>query len=181
MAKEYWHKVVQHYLSADAKKRFDEPKMVMKNMHGGKHLEEFQGHDAKYGLCVFFVCATLSALLIIILLAGEIGGQKTKAIKAESKPSGLCWIVGRGGDSDGSKNTGPNPSVPLRPQPNCDKASKGQGEIVDKILRNANQPTEGEKPTWSTTYSIHISVSIWKICPLLQLQSAAATDTASPG
>lgn len=35
--REYWHKVAQHYMADKAKSRFDELKLVMKNMHGGKY------------------------------------------------------------------------------------------------------------------------------------------------
>ncbi|KAI0705972.1 hypothetical protein C8T65DRAFT_708875 [Cerioporus squamosus] len=35
--REYWHKVAQHYMADKAKTRFDELKLVMKNMHGGKY------------------------------------------------------------------------------------------------------------------------------------------------
>ena len=35
--RDYWHKVGQHYLDGQAKKRFAEVKLVMKNMHGGKY------------------------------------------------------------------------------------------------------------------------------------------------
>ena len=35
--REYWHKVAQHYMADKAKARFDELKLVMKNMHGGKY------------------------------------------------------------------------------------------------------------------------------------------------
>lgn len=35
--KDYWHKVGQHYLGEKARKRLDEVKLVMKNMHGGKY------------------------------------------------------------------------------------------------------------------------------------------------
>ena len=40
--KDYWHKVGQHYLGAKARKRLDEVKLVMKNMHGGKYKWNWQ-------------------------------------------------------------------------------------------------------------------------------------------
>jgi hypothetical protein len=35
--KEYWHKVAQHNLGPKAKERFDELKLVMSKVHGGKY------------------------------------------------------------------------------------------------------------------------------------------------
>ncbi len=35
--KQIWHNVAQNYLQGRAKRRFDNVKVVMKNMHGGKY------------------------------------------------------------------------------------------------------------------------------------------------
>ena len=35
--RDYWHKVGQHYLTGQAKSRFEEVRLVMKNMHGGRY------------------------------------------------------------------------------------------------------------------------------------------------
>ncbi|RPD53652.1 hypothetical protein L226DRAFT_459590 [Lentinus tigrinus ALCF2SS1-7] len=96
--REYWHKVAQHYMADKAKARFDELKLVMKNMHGGKYKWTWK----------HFKIAMRN-------MGWDLDPRKTEAIKVESKPSGLWWIVGRG-DKD-AKESAPVESVPPRPPP----------------------------------------------------------------
>ncbi|KAI0753662.1 hypothetical protein C8Q74DRAFT_1320176 [Fomes fomentarius] len=98
--REYWHKVAQHYMADKAKSRFDELKLVMKNMHGGKYRWTWKNFK-----------------IAIRNMGWDIDSQKTEAIKVESKPSGLWWIVGRG-DRDGQeKEAAPVETIPPRPPP----------------------------------------------------------------
>ncbi|OBZ74904.1 hypothetical protein A0H81_05164 [Grifola frondosa] len=153
--KEYWHKVAQHYLGSDAKKRFDELRMVMKNMHGGKYRwnwKNFKVAMRNMGCASPFVTEILSALLMIIPPTGEIDAQKTEAIKVESKPSGLWWVVGRGGDSDTSKNAEPSPPTPPRPLPKS-RATFDFGSTLK------NFPTPKRSATMNSVESVSSSTS----------------------
>ncbi|KAI0742456.1 hypothetical protein C8Q80DRAFT_1108841 [Daedaleopsis nitida] len=101
--REYWHKLAQHYLAGQAKTRFDELKLVMKNMHGGKYRWTWKNFK-----------------IAMRNMGWDIDSQRTEAIKVESKPSGLWWIVGRG-DRD-SKDTAqaqvePKAQPTLAPRP----------------------------------------------------------------
>ncbi|CCL99833.1 uncharacterized protein FIBRA_01857 [Fibroporia radiculosa] len=95
--RDYWHKVGQHYLGPKAKGRLDEVKLVMKNMHGGKYKWNWK-----------------SFKVAMRNMGWDIDVSRTEAIKVQSKPSGLWWIVGRGNDSD-SKPAEPTSSAPSKP------------------------------------------------------------------
>ncbi|OSD03854.1 hypothetical protein PYCCODRAFT_1365242 [Trametes coccinea BRFM310] len=95
--REYWHKVAQHYMGGKAKARFDEVKLVMKNMHGGKYRWTWKN----------FKVAMRN-------MGWDIEADKTEAIEVESKPSGFWRIIGRGGGSE-SKEVAPVQAIPPRP------------------------------------------------------------------
>ncbi|TFY68098.1 hypothetical protein EVJ58_g1189 [Rhodofomes roseus] len=69
--KDYWHKVGQHYLGEKARKRLDEVKLVMKNMHGGKYKWNWKS----------FKTAMRN-------MGWDIDTEKKEAITVKSRPSG---------------------------------------------------------------------------------------------
>ncbi|KAI0776626.1 hypothetical protein BD413DRAFT_468646 [Trametes elegans] len=100
-----WHKVAQHYLGDKAKARFDELKLVMKNMHGGKYRWTWKN----------FKVAMRN-------MGWDVDPRKTEAIEVESRPSGFWRIVGRGGDSSEPQEKAASATVqtqalPPRPPP----------------------------------------------------------------
>ncbi|KAH9856159.1 hypothetical protein C2E23DRAFT_722363 [Lenzites betulinus] len=97
--REYWHKVAQHYLADKAKVRFDELKLVMKNMHGGKYRWTWKNFK-----------------IAMRNMGWDIDPQKTEAIEVERRPSGFWRIIGRGSDNE-SKDAAPVQSTPPRPPP----------------------------------------------------------------
>ncbi|KAH9925662.1 uncharacterized protein BXZ73DRAFT_91085 [Epithele typhae] len=104
IARDYWHKVAQHYLDGKAKSRFEEVKLVMKNMHGGKYHWTWKNFK-----------------VAMRHLGGDIDTQKTETIKVESKSSGLWWIVGRGSsDSADAALVQPVPPRPPMKRPTLD-------------------------------------------------------------
>ena len=62
--RDYWHKVGQHYLAGQAKSRFDEVKLVMKNMHGGKYHWTWKNFKVAVR---HLGCELLSSILVVIL------------------------------------------------------------------------------------------------------------------
>ncbi|OSX56961.1 hypothetical protein POSPLADRAFT_1050364 [Postia placenta MAD-698-R-SB12] len=106
--RDYWHKVGQHYLGPKAKARLDNVKLVMKNMHGGKYKWNWKT----------FKTAMRN-------MGWDIDSSKTEAIKVQSKPSGLWWIVGRGGDSAPQEEASAS-SKPIRPP----LKSKSASEVI---------------------------------------------------
>ncbi|OJT11099.1 hypothetical protein TRAPUB_12383 [Trametes pubescens] len=97
--REYWHKVAQHYLADKAKARFDELKLVMKNMHGGKYRWTWKNFK-----------------IAMRNMGWDIDPQKTQTIEVESKPSGFWRIIRMGSDSE-SKEAAPVQATPPRPPP----------------------------------------------------------------
>ncbi|KAI8992766.1 hypothetical protein BD414DRAFT_513873 [Trametes punicea] len=95
--REYWHKVAQHYMTDKAKARFDELKLVMKNMHGGKYRWHWKN----------FKVAMRN-------MGWDADAEKTEAIEIESRPSGFWRIIGRGGDTE-PREVVPAQSMPPRP------------------------------------------------------------------
>ncbi|KAI0945914.1 hypothetical protein AcV7_010028 [Taiwanofungus camphoratus] len=131
--KEYWHKVGQHYLGDKAKVRFDEVKLVMKNMHGGKYKWNWK-----------------SFKVAMRNMGWEIDSQKTEEIEVQSKPSGLWWIVGRRGNLD-SKDAGDAPPVP----PKGPQKSKSTSEVATV----KDLPTPKRSLTMSSIESVSSSIT----------------------
>lgn len=88
--REYWHKVAQHYLADKAKVRFDELKLVMKNMHGGKYRwtwKNFKIAMRNMGCeyCGAFSCALRTALTHVLWVQGTSTRRRLRRSK---------WSVG---------------------------------------------------------------------------------------
>ncbi|KAI0334300.1 hypothetical protein GY45DRAFT_95205 [Cubamyces sp. BRFM 1775] len=98
--REYWHKVAQHYMAGKAKTRFEELKLVMKNMHGGKYRWTWKNYK-----------------IAMRNMGWDIDSQKTEAIEVESRPSGFWRIIGRRGSDNESKEAAPVEATPPRPPP----------------------------------------------------------------
>ncbi|KAH9837645.1 uncharacterized protein C8Q71DRAFT_554406 [Rhodofomes roseus] len=129
--KDYWHKVGQHYLGEKARKRLDEVKLVMKNMHGGKYKWNWKS----------FKTAMRN-------MGWDIDTEKKEAIAVKSRPSGLWWIVGKGDDSKEAEAASPTPPTPPpKPQP---KKSKSTSEVVTR----SSLPTPKRSATMSSIESV---------------------------
>ncbi|KAI0725541.1 hypothetical protein C8Q72DRAFT_587903 [Fomitopsis betulina] len=111
--KDYWHKVGQHYLGAKARKRLDEVKLVMKNMHGGKYKWNWK-----------------SFKIAMRNMGWDIDTEKKEAINVKSRPSGLWWIVGKGDDAKDNESAGP-PAPPPKPQP---RKSNSTYEVATRAM-----------------------------------------------
>ncbi|KAH9936909.1 hypothetical protein B0H21DRAFT_825472 [Amylocystis lapponica] len=99
--REYWHKVAQHYLADKALARFEEVKVVMRHMHGGKYRWTWKT----------FKVAMRN-------MGWDIDSADTESIEVQSKPSGLWWIVGRRKDTakENTPTSAPPPVPPKAPQ-----------------------------------------------------------------
>lgn len=76
--KEYWHKVGQRFLADKARKRLDELKEVLRNLHGGNYKWDWKRFK-----------------IAMKNMGWDIDDKKTESIKVQRKSSGLWWIVGR--------------------------------------------------------------------------------------
>ncbi|KAI1795402.1 hypothetical protein LXA43DRAFT_40767 [Ganoderma leucocontextum] len=130
--REYWHKVAQHYMADKAKARFEGLKAVMKNMHGGKYCWTWKNYK-----------------IAMRNLGWDIDSQKTEAIKVESKPSGLWWIVGRG-SSESKDELAPVESVPPRPPPKSQRSF----DLSSTMKNLPSIPTPRRPATMSSISSV---------------------------
>ncbi|KAI0298975.1 hypothetical protein B0F90DRAFT_1668804 [Multifurca ochricompacta] len=77
--KEYWHKVGQRFLGDKARKRLDELKEVLRNLHGGNYRWDWKKFK-----------------IAMRNMGWDIDDKKTESVKVQTKSSsGLWWIVGR--------------------------------------------------------------------------------------
>ncbi|KZT67888.1 hypothetical protein DAEQUDRAFT_751533 [Daedalea quercina L-15889] len=127
--KDYWHKVGQHYLGEKARKRLDEVKLVMKNMHGGKYKWNWKS----------FKTAMRN-------MGWDIEPERTETIKVKSRPSGLWWIVGKGDESKESASGTPS-TPPPKPQP---QKSKSTSEVTTR----STLPTPKRSSTMSSIETV---------------------------
>ncbi|KAI0351230.1 hypothetical protein OH77DRAFT_963210 [Trametes cingulata] len=107
--REYWHKVAQHYMEGKAKARFEELKLVMKNMHGGKYRWTWKNYK-----------------IAMRNMGWDIDPQKTEAIEVESRPSGFWRIIGRRDDSEAKEAPvvqAPPPRPPVKSRATFDFGS----------------------------------------------------------
>ncbi|KAH8986595.1 hypothetical protein EDB92DRAFT_1936180 [Lactarius akahatsu] len=76
--KEYWYKVGQRFLGDKARKRLDELKEVLRNLHGGNYKWDWKRFK-----------------IAMKNMGWDIDDKKTESIKVERKSTGLWWIAGR--------------------------------------------------------------------------------------
>ncbi|THH18238.1 hypothetical protein EW146_g2712 [Bondarzewia mesenterica] len=114
--REYWHKVGQNYLGDKARVRLNELKAVLRNMHGGKYRWDWKK----------FKVAMRN-------MGWDIDTSQTEAIKVQSRPSGVWWILG-GREQQGQGD---------------DSVNKEKTQVVDKgrkATSSSQQQKEKEKP-----------------------------------
>lgn len=128
--KDYWHKVGQHFLGDKAKKRMEELKEVLRNLHGGNYRWDWKK----------FKTAMRN-------MGWDIDDKKTESVKVQTKSTGSWWIIGREKEeiteepaeikSTETKSTEKKPK-PMR------RATVGESSpTTDK---SQSEKTEGEKP-----------------------------------
>ncbi|KAH8102682.1 hypothetical protein BXZ70DRAFT_890392 [Cristinia sonorae] len=73
-----WHRVAQNYLCGRAKRRFEDLKKVMKNMHGGRYYWNWKKFK-----------------IAMRNMGWELDSKLTQAWTIGSVPSGVWWIIGK--------------------------------------------------------------------------------------
>ncbi|KAL6307347.1 hypothetical protein BKA93DRAFT_727632 [Sparassis latifolia] len=137
--KECWQRVGEHFLGDKAKARFEEVKLVMQNMHGGKYKWNWKN----------FKVAMRN-------MGWDIEADQWEIVNVQSKPSGLWWIAGRGSDSNKeAKDSSPTPP-PLPPKPQRSNTFKGfpipkRSSTTSSIETVTSSGSSSSKNTSATT------------------------------
>ncbi|KAF8494945.1 hypothetical protein F5888DRAFT_1714348 [Russula emetica] len=147
--KEYWHKVGQRFLGDKARKRLDELKEVLRNLHGGNYRWDWKK----------FKTAMRN-------MGWDVDDEKTESVRVQTKSSGSWWIIGREKEEVSeepieTKQTEKKKPVPMR------RATVGESSpTTDKPQpEKSKTETETEKPapkrrgTWLVRSPSNASIS----------------------
>jgi hypothetical protein len=151
--KEYWHKVGQRFLGDKARKRLDELKEVLRNLHGGNYKwdwKKFKIAMRNMGCKSLPICPPPHSIDFLI---GDIDDKKTESIKVQRKSSGLWWIVGRDKQEVAEEPVETKPSDKKRPA-STRRATVSESPTVEKktpaVLANVatEKPEPKRRATW---------------------------------
>ncbi|KAN0118126.1 hypothetical protein V8E52_005387 [Russula decolorans] len=138
--KEYWHKVGQRFLGEKARKRLDELKEVLRNLHGGSYRWDWKK----------FKTAMRN-------MGWDIDDKKTESVRVQSKSSGPWWIIGREKEEVSEEPTETKQTEKKKPKPMRRATVSESSPTTDKPQpEKSKTETETEKPapkrrgTWLT-------------------------------
>ena len=158
--KEYWYKVGQRFLGDKARKRLDELKEVLRNLHGGNYRwdwKKFKIAMRNMGCTSPLLPLLPSFLLIGLLLIGDIDDKKTESVRVQTKSSGSWWVIGREKEEISEEPAEMKQTEKKKPSP-IRRATVGESKATtDKPLpekkaaeAEAEKPAPKRRATWLT-------------------------------
>ncbi|KAH9001913.1 hypothetical protein EDB86DRAFT_2801287 [Lactarius hatsudake] len=178
--KEYWHKVGQRFLGDKARKRLDELKEVLRNLHGGNYKWDWKRFK-----------------IAMKNMGWDIDDKKTESIKVERKSTGLWWIAGRDkqevseepaeikssdkektGDAQGDGQREPDDRTQVLPRPEKAETEKPLAKRRATWLHR-DPSTASTESAWEVVKpepTTSTSSSFWK----LHLASSSPANTPAP-
>ena len=168
--KEYWYKVGQRFLGDKARKRLDELKAVLRNLHGGNYRwdwKKFQTAMRNMG-CTSPLPPLLPSADWTSPVIGDIDDKKTESVRVQTKSSGW-WIIGREKEEVSEEPAEMKQTEKKKPPPmrrstvaegkatsdksQSDKKSTDKSQSEKKSTESeaaAEKPTPKRRATWLT-------------------------------
>lgn len=162
--KEYWHKVGQRFLGDKARKRLDELKEVLRNLHGGNYKWDWKKFK-----------------IAMKNMGWDIDDKKTESIKVQRKSSGLWWIVGRDKQEVPEEPEATKPSDKKKPTPTR-RATVSESPTIEKspaVPEKAEKPATKRRATWLTRDPSTASTSseaAWEVVKAEPTTSASSSS-----